>query len=542
MNRSILTLTVMIMMACNSKQKADLIIHNAKIYTIDSKFSIAEAMAVKNGKIIETGTSHEILNAYTANEIVNVNQKPVYPGFIDAHCHFLGYGLSMQTLDLVNTTSFDEVIKRVVMHHKLNPLQWISGRGWDQNDWAIKEFPVKDTLDKLFPDNPVFLSRIDGHAALVNQHAWDLVLKPLQNELIGGEVVMKDGKFTGILIDNAMDYVSKLIPAPSENEKIKALINAQKNCFAVGLTTVDDAGLDFEDINLIESLQKNNNLKMRIYAMVTASEKNKEHFFKKGIYKTDKLNVCSFKLYADGALGSRGACLLAPYSDLPHHSGFLLYEKSYYEDFAQQILEHGFQMNTHCIGDSANKLILEIYAMHLKEKNDKRWRIEHCQVLHEDDFNMFNAYSIIPSVQPTHATSDMYWAEKRLGPERIKNAYAFNKLLYQNGIIACGSDFPVESINPLLGFYAAVSRKDVNGYPNNGFQTENSLSREEALKSMTIWAAYANFEDHEKGSIEKGKFADFVILDENIMTIQEQKIPETKVISTYLNGEKVFEK
>jgi predicted amidohydrolase YtcJ len=319
-------------------------------------------------------------------------------------------------------------------------------------------------------------------------------------------------------------------------------LQAQKNCFAAGLTTLDDAGLGHDTISLIDELQKSGDLKIRIYAMVSDNQENRSWYFEHGKLKTERLNVRSFKVYADGALGSRGACLLKPYQDEPGHYGFLLHGLNYFEDVASQMLEHDFQLCIHAIGDSANRMLLQLYAKHLHGKNDKRWRIEHCQVIDPSDLKLFKENSVIPSVQPTHATSDMYWAEERLGSERVKTAYSYKDILNNsNGIIAFGTDFPVENINPLYTFYAAVARKDLKGFPENGFQPENKIDRKDAMRAMTILAAFSNFEENEKGSIEKGKFADFVILDHDLMTADEKEIPLTKVIATYVNGEKVFE-
>lgn len=530
------------LISCKQKQPVDLIIHNAIVYTVDSDFSIREAIAIKDHKIVSVGTNDEISGNYSSPETIDAERKGVFPGFIDAHCHFYGYGKSLQQVNLTATKSFDEVIDRIVTHSQKNKTQWITGRGWDQNDWQIKQFPAKDTLDKLFPNTPVFISRIDGHAALVNQAAIEQAAISVDTKIQGGEIEIKNGGLTGILIDNAIDLVSNIIPDLSEDEKISSLLNAQQNCFSVGLTTVDDAGLDKLLIDLIDSQHSNGSLKIRIYAMVNPTPENKAYYFKHGIYKTDLLNVRSFKAYADGSLGSRGACLLQPYSDRENHYGFILNPVEYYTNLAEELYKTGFQMNTHCIGDSANRLILNIYAKNLQTQNNLRWRIEHAQVVNKNDLSVFAQYKIIPSVQPTHATSDMYWAPQRLGAERINDAYTYKDLLDQNNMLASGSDFPVEHINPLYGFYAAVARKDLKGFPENGFQPGNKLSRQQALKAMTIWAAYANFEETEKGSIEPGKFADFVILDNDIMTIEESQIPDVKVLSTYVGGEKVYDK
>jgi predicted amidohydrolase YtcJ len=383
---------------------------------------------------------------------------------------------------------------------------------------------------------------VDGHAAIANKFALDLAgVKPNQ-KIEGGEIETVQGKLTGILVDNAEGLVASKIPPPSAKQIGESLLDAQKNCFAVGLTTVTDCGISHELIPIISDLQKENQLKMRIYGMLSDNPANYEYLFKNGAIKTDRLNVRSFKVYMDGALGSRGASLLEPYSDKSSTSGFLLSAKTHFEEVAKKIAEKGFQMNTHAIGDSANREILSIYGRVLKGKNDARWRIEHAQVVNQEDFKLFGNNSVIPSVQSTHATSDMYWAADRLGSERIKGAYAFKQLLDQNGWLVLGTDFPVEDINPMFTFYSAVVRKDQKNYPEAGFQMENSLSREEAIRGMTIWAAKGNFEEKEKGSLEAGKFADFIILDQDLMKADAANLFKTKVLKTYLNGEKVYAK
>lgn len=522
------------------KEKADIIVHNAVVYTVDSAFSTAESFAVKNGKIIAVGKNEEILSKYEGEKL-DADGNAVFPGFIDAHCHFYGYGMGLKKVDLTGTRSFDEVIQRVVEFSKTNRGEWIQGRGWDQNDWEVKEFPDRTKLDSLFPTTAVFLKRVDGHAALVNGEALRRAGVTGNAKIEGGMVEVKNGMPTGILIDNAIDLVASKIPSASKPEAHDALLAAQKNCFAVGLTTVDDAGLDKQIVGLIDEMQKNGELKMRVYAMLSDNKENLDYYLKHGPYKTERLNVRSFKFYADGALGSRGACLLHPYSDKPGHHGFLLNKPGYYTEFAQKLFEKGFQMNTHCIGDSADRFLLNTYGYILKGKNDRRWRIEHAQVINKQDFEKFGLYSVIPSVQSTHATSDMYWAEKRLGAERVKGAYAYKDLLNSFGRVALGTDFPVENINPLHTFYAGVARKDLKGFPEGGWQMENALTREETLKGMTIWAAYSNFEEKEKGSIEPGKFADFVILDKDIMKINIDEVPAVKVLATYLSGENVYQ-
>ena len=541
----LVSVLIILLAACNGKTEVDTLFINGTVYTVDSAFSKTEAVAVKDGKIIATGTTAQLQQEVEAKETVDLQGKFMYPGFIDAHAHFYRYGLGLQTADLNGSTSWEDILHRLSEFKKgLAPAkgEWIIGRGWDQNDWAIKEFPVNERLNEMFPDNPVILTRVDGHAAVVNDVALQQAGITTQTKLTGGDVFIANGKPTGVLIDNAIDLVSAKIPAPNEKQIKAALIDAQKNCFAAGLTTITDCGIDYDDVLQIEKANASGELKMRLYVMLSDAKKNYEAIFKRGKIKTDRLHVRSFKVYGDGALGSRGASLLEPYSDKAHHYGFLLSSPEHFDSVAAVLYKNQFQMCTHAIGDSGNRTILNIYGKYLKTTNDLRWRIEHAQVVNENDFALFGKYSIVPSVQPTHATSDMYWAEERLGPKRIKGAYAFNDLLKQNGWIPLGTDFPVEDIDPLKTFYAAVFRRDAKGWPAQGYQTENALTREATVRGMTIWAARSNFEENEKGSIEKGKLADFVVLDTDLMTASFEEILKTTVLKTICGGETVFSK
>ncbi|QHI36340.1 N-substituted formamide deformylase [Kordia antarctica] len=542
MNKTLLLILLSIItISCSDKEKeqVDLIVSNAKIYTVDTEFSNAEAFAIKDGKFVAVGTSEEIQEKYQATETLDANGKAVLPGFIDAHCHFYGLGLNKQSVNLVGTKSFDEIITKLEAFQKEKNAPFITGRGWDQNDWEVKEFPTKERLDKLFPNTPVALTRVDGHAYLVNQKALDMAGITSKTKIFGGEIQLLNGKLTGIIIDNPMDLIDKIIPQPNRMQQIQALQDAEKECFSYGLTTVNDAGLNKNTINLIDSLQKADALHMRVYAMISNTPENVAHYIDKKPYKTDYLNVRSFKVYGDGALGSRGAVLKESYSDKENHFGAMVISPEELEKLAIKIAKTEYQMNTHAIGDSANYQVLKTYANALKGQTNRRWKVEHAQVIDETDFDLFTNKNIIPSVQPTHATSDMYWAGERLGNERVKGAYAYKKLLNLSGKIALGTDFPVEYVSTFKTFYAAVARKDSEYYPKDGYQIENALSREETLKGMTIWAAYSNFEENEKGSIEVGKFADFIILDKNIMEIPEDEILSTTVEETYLAGKKV---
>jgi predicted amidohydrolase YtcJ len=535
-----LFLALFLLISCSQKTKisVDTIITDATIYSVDNAFGIASAMAIEEGKIVAIGTNSEITKQYESKNTVDAEGKFIYPGLFDAHCHFYSYGLSLQEADLRGTKSMDEIITRLKAFQKEKNPTFIVGNGWDQNDWKIKKYPTKAELDVAFPDIPVVLNRVDGHAIIVNSKALKLAGITKDTKADGGQIEIVNGEPTGILVDNPMELVFKIIPKPTRKIQIAALLDAEKVMFDYGLTTVNDAGLDPDVIHLIDSLQKAKVMTLNVYAMVTANQKNIDYYLKKGIYKTDNLNVRSFKMYGDGALGSRGACMHKPYSDKPDQYGALLAPISGLKDVARQIAASNFQLNTHAIGDSANTVILKIYKEVLTDTKDRRWKIEHAQVLREADFDYFR-FGIIPSVQPTHATSDMYWAEDRLGKERLKNAYAYKKLLQKAGMIALGTDFPVEEVNPMLTFHAAVARKDSKEYPKGGFQMENALTRAETLRGMTLWAAFSNFEEKEKGSLEVGKWADFVLYDQDLMKVAEDEIIKMKPTNTYLKGQKV---
>lgn len=540
---AVLLLSILLLVSsCNSpKMKADLIVTNARVYTVNDSFAVAQSFAVRDGKFLAVGTNDEIASKYVSDQTIDADGKAVFPGFNDAHCHFYGYGLDlMQYADLGGIKDQEEIFKKLQEHLGRAGGEWLLGRGWDQNLWPEKTFPDNKRLNELFPDVPVYLVRVDGHAAWCNDKALQLAGITAATKVDGGEVLLKNGRPSGVLIDNAMGLVFPLIPKPDRPLNEKALLEAQKNCFAVGLTSVTDCGLSKQIILLMDTLQKQGGLKMRVNAMMDPSEENFDYFLKNGPYKTDRLQVRSIKLYADGALGSRGAYLIGDYSDDPGNRGLLMNNEAYFENICEQALDAGYQVATHCIGDGANRFVLNIYGKFLKGQNDLRWRIEHAQVVSPDDLPLFGKYSVIPSVQATHATSDMLWAGSRLGDQRVKTAYAYSKLLEQNGWIPNGTDFPVEDISPLKTFYAAVFRKNTEGIPEGGFQMENALTREQAIRSMTIWAAKAGFQEKETGSIEPGKSADFVLLDNDLMTCPEDQVLKMKVLKTVLNGELVY--
>jgi predicted amidohydrolase YtcJ len=527
--------------ACSSKQTADLIVYNGKVYTVDSAFDTLAAFAVKDGRIAATGSDEDILKNYSATDTINAGGKAVYPGFNDAHSHFIQYGESLFSTNLFDSKSFDEVIDRVQQFVNTHPGEpWIRGWGWDQNKFPGKAFPTNEQLNKLFPNTPVFLERVDGHAAIANAKALEIAgIKPGQT-IAGGTIETINGVLTGILIDNGMNSIYEKIPFPSKDQLQRWLQAAQQNCFAQGLTTISDCGISSSAAKMIDTLQQEGKIDMRLYVLLGDDKQNYDEYLAKGPYKTDKLYIKGFKLYADGALGSRGACLLQPYNDRPGWYGFMVNTKAHYDSMAALLVNTDFQMCTHAIGDSGNREILHVYAKYLKGKNDKRWRIEHAQIINPADFNLVGAYSIIPSMQPTHATSDMYWAADRIGAERLKGGYALKQLLQQNGWLPLGTDFPVEDISPFKTFASAVFRQDAKGFPAGGFQMENALTREEAIRGMTIWAAKAQFLDKEIGSIEAGKKADFIILDNDLMKADLNGALNTKVIATYIGGKKVY--
>ena len=518
-----------LMISCNKKTPVDLIVHNANIYTIDNAFSKAQAFAVKDGKFVAVGDEGTIMRQYAAKETINAQGDAVYPGFMDGHCHFTGYGENLvRWADLKGCQSFEEVIERLKVHDSLYPAEWLLGRGWDQNLWDVAEFPDNTKLAEVFPNKKVLLTRVDGHAVLVSKEVLDLAGINESTKMDGGMAIIKDSRCTGVLLDNLADAAKALVPKMETALRVQVFLKAQENCMSVGLTSVTDAGLDIASIELIDSLQQAGQLKMHVNAMVNPDDETMDHFMRQGVIDKARLTVRSVKIYADGALGSRGAKLLEPYTDDPSNTGLMVESDNFYHHVCQKAFDAGYQVCCHAIGDGGVRHILDIYSEYLKGQNDLRWRIEHSQVVNEADFQRYGELSVIPSIQTTHCTSDMDWAGERLG-ERIKNAYAYQRLLQQNGWVVNGTDFPIEDISPIYTFYAAVARKHLDGTPIEGFQMENALSREQALRSITIWVAKGCFLENHKGSIEVGKDADFVILDRDLMTVAENEIPEAKV-------------
>lgn len=536
-------LGVFLLVSCNqqNKEEADVLLYNATIYTVDSVFSKAGAMAVKDQKIVAIGQPEELRSKYHAKEEIDVNGKTIIPGLFDAHYHFTGVGSSMLQAELRGSASAEEMFKRVEEFQAKNNLSFIRGRGWDQSLWPDKEFPTKDELDKRFPDTPVLLTRVDGHALLANQKLLDLAEIDENSSVEGGTYIKKDGKLTGVLIDNAMNKAYNAVPSMNRNDLEEVLLSAQEESLSYGLTSIADAGVSHEIIQVMDSLAKIGKLKIGIYPMLMYSDPHLDDYLNKGLGENEAISSRAVKLMSDGALGSRGATLKEPYHDEKNNYGKLIRSPEYMSDLIKKLAASDFQLNTHAIGDSANHIILQDYRKVLENETDRRWRIEHAQIIDPIDLQYFNKENIIPSIQPTHAISDMTFAEDRLGKDRLETeGYIYKELLDQAGIVVLGTDAPVEEVDPYRTFYTAVARKNRKGEPEGGFLPDNALSREETLRGMTIWAAYGQFEEGIKGSLEPGKQADFIILDRDIMEVPIDSVLHTKVEATYVKGEKLF--
>ena len=543
----LIALVGIVTMSCTSQKQADLVIIGGKVVTVDSDFSITEAVAVRDSKIIFVGTNVDAKEYISrTTNVIELNGELVLPGLIDSHGHLTGYGKSLEHVDLVGTKSYKEVIDFVKEEVKtVEPGEWIRGRGWDQNDWEIKEFPTHQALSKISPDNPVIFSRIDGHAILVNQKAMKIAGIDINtSDPDGGKLIRNsNGLPSGIFIDNAEKLITDHVPKYS-TEKIRGIIhNAAKRCAELGLTGVGDAGIPITRIDDYKYLIDNGRMPIRLNAMLADTAVNDWVRFlqkyKVDSYGNDFLRVKSVKLYADGALGSRGAALLEPYSDDPENSGLIVTNNSHMLEVCKAALENDFQVCTHAIGDKAIRTMLDIYEQALQENPiaDHRFRIEHSQIVNLDDVTRYAELGVIPAMQPQHTVSDMPWTEDRIGSDRVKGAYAFRSFIDVGVIIPCGSDFPIEVPNPLVGIHNAVTRQDANGYPEGGWFPEQKMTVEEAIKGYTIWAAYSAFQEDILGSIEVGKYADFTILDKDILSIEPSDILNTKPIFTIVGGE-----
>ena len=529
---------------------ADLIVTNARIYTVDPARPVVEAMAVRGGRVQFVGSAMGALSLKGAStEVMDAGGRTVIPGMTDAHAHFLGLGELLRNVDLVGTRSYDEVIARVVERARTVPAgTWILGRGWDQNDWGNTAFPTHEALTRAVPDHPVYLTRVDGHAGLANMRAMAAAgIADTTKDPSGGRVERAAGGApTGVFVDNAEQLVTRAIPALTRDETRAALKAAAAEMNRWGITGIHDAGAPRSTIDLYEDLARGGELTVRTYAMVGDDSAAIAHYFARGPQSAlhdGRLWIRAVKLYGDGALGSRGAALLDPYADDPHNTGLLVSDPAHLQSVAERGLRAGFQINVHAIGDRGNRVVLDAFeaALLAAPRADHRFRVEHAQILHSDDIPRFAALGVIPSMQAVHQTSDMYWAGNRLGSTRLLGAYAWRSLLDTGVPVPNGSDFPVELVNPLLSFHSAVSRQDAEDWPVGGWHPEQRMTRDEALKSITIWPAYAGFQEDVLGSLTPGKYADFVILDRDVMRVPAEMLVDTRVVSTWVGGRKVYE-
>ena len=528
---------ILLLTSCYKGKHVDIIIHNAQIHVMDDKMTVYEAIAIKDGEIVQVGPEREILNGYSADKVINAEQKDVFPGFHDAHGHIMSLAKQMQNADLTGVRSYSAMLTQLEEFQKENNRKFIIGRGWDHSLWGVKNLPDNTQLNKLFPNTPVALTRIDGHAMLINQAMIDFAGITDTTFVEGGVIVKEDGMLTGIILDNAIDLVNDQIPQSSDKDLKEAILKIQKDLFALGITHVHEAGLKHGDFKLFDALAESNQLKLNTYAMLFPTEENIAFAEKNGHYKNNSLSVRSFKLLVDGSLGSHGACMLAPYSDSSTH-GILLESISDIKRVLNTAKSLNYQLNSHCIGDSANRIILHAIDTLMKDTPDHRWRIEHAQVVHESDLKYFGTTGAIPSVQPTHATTDYRWAEDHIGTNRLKGAYAYRSLQQENGMILFGTDFPVESFNPFATIHTAVNRKNTDNEPIDGFLIDEATDLTTTLKAMTLWSAFGCFEESNVGTLEKGKKATLTILDHRL-EVTEEYLPNYAFM-TMINGEIVF--
>lgn len=521
---------------------------NVNGYTINSNRQLSQfsQLAIDNGKVLYVGND-DIRKRYPDAKLHDAQGKTMLPGLIDGHGHIMGLGNNLMELDLRGLNKA-QTVAAIAQYAKQNPdLSVIRGRGWNQEIWRDAVFPTAADIDAVVSDKPVILSRVDGHAIWVNSAAMalaDISASTVNPE--GGEVTKSlQGEPLGVFVDNAESLITRHLPAADAISQQKALNLALNHLASLGITSVHDAGIDAETWRLYQQYLTEQKLTTRIYAMYAATDSQLPQILSKGTFfePSDRLVLRSVKVYADGALGSRGAALLRPYSDIaPSHSGLMLYSKEQLQTTVNSILKAGFQANTHAIGDGANHTVLDVYATAFKKVGGKalRNRIEHAQIVDEKDIHRFHELSVIPSMQPVHATSDMHMAPKRLGQERLAGAYAWRWLLDEGNVIVAGSDFPVELANVFHGIYAAVTRSDQTGAPKGGWLAGQVLTRSEALRAFTLDAAYGAFMEHKIGSLEQGKWADFILVDRDIFTVPEHEIWQTQVLSTYVAGEPMF--
>jgi predicted amidohydrolase YtcJ len=530
---------------------ADLIVTARHIYTVDPVRPTVAALAVRGGRIAFAGSVREAMALRgPQTRLLELGERTVIPGIVDAHLHLLGLGQALRMVDLVGTRSYDQVIQRVAARaREVRAGEWIRGRGWNQNDWPDTRFPTNEALSRAVPDNPVVLERVDGHAILVNARALALAgITASTPDPAGGRIVRNaDGSPTGVFVDNAQGLIDRVVPPPSREETRAAILAAVAEANRWGLVGVHDAGVSSGTIELYEELARAGRFSLRDYVMVSGDSADVARAFQRGPQSAlydGHLWIRAIKMFADGALGSRGAALLEDYSDDPGNRGLVVTDPTRIRSVAIEALRRGFQVCTHAIGDRGNRLVLDAYqaALDSVPVPDHRFRIEHAQILNHQDLPRFAELGVIPSMQTSHQTSDMYWATSRLGPTRVLGAYAWRSLLASGVVIPNGTDAPVEAVNPLIGFHAALTRQDANGWPAGGWFPAERMTRDEALRSMTIWPAYAAFMEGVAGSLTPGKYADFDVLDQDIMTVASERLLETHVLLTVLAGQVVYQR
>lgn len=546
---TLFALFICLLYGCTEQPQGTLI-HNVKGYTLlDGELSEFEALAFKGDEVLSTGSAEQLRQEYSGFTEIDGEGNTLLPGLIDAHTHVMGLGFQELEVDLSGLESLDETLEKIGDYADANPeLEWIRGRGWNQVLWEENEFPTASDLDEVVGDRPVWLTRVDGHAGWANSRAMEIANISRDTPDVQGGRIIRDtrGDATGIFVDATMSYISTNIPERTQDEMEQAFDLALQSMAEHGLTSVHDARTDQETWDMYRSFADRGDLKTRIYAMIAGTGDEFDRMSEDGPvheYADHKLALRSVKISADGALGSRGAAMLEEYSDEPENHGLLFFEQDELNAMLLKGAENGFQMNIHAIGDAANRQVLdgfEAIEEQLGDQSDLRHRVEHAQVVALEDIPRFKDLNLVASMQPTHATSDMNMAEDRVGEDRIRGAYAWQTFLDQGTVIAGGSDFPVEDVNPFYGLYSAVTRKDHEGRPPEGWYSEQALSRIEALRAFTTDAAYAAHQEDVLGSLEPGKKADFILIDRDFFEVDASEIWQTEVLQTWMGGKAVF--